>query len=141
MNRLLVVVALILLVTAGDSAKACSITPPSARSLYGVADVVALARPLLISQRKVQRKGKEVSQQTIVWRALMVWKGPIKHGDQFVTRMYYGGAECTSRSPVRERTAQFFYGYGNSPFLSFDVNTDLPHAEDDFLFLSDIQSK
>jgi hypothetical protein len=141
MNRLLVVAALILLVTAGYPAKACSIMPPSARSLYGVADVVALARPLSISQRKVQWKGEEVLQQTIVWRVLMDWKGPFKHGEQFITRMRYGMDECTSHFPVRERTAQFFYGYGKSPFLDFDVNADLPHAEDDFLFLSEIQSK
>ena len=141
MKRFATIAALVFLATISHYSKACSIMPPSARSLYAVADVVALARPLLISQRKVQWKGKEVLQQTIVWRVLMDWKGPYKHGDQFITRMRYDGVECTSHFPVRERTAQFFYGYGKSPFLDFDVNTDLPHAEDDFLFLSEIQSK
>lgn len=86
-------------------------------------------------------KGEEVLQQTIVWRVLMVWKGPLRHGEQFITRMRYGTGECTARSPVRERTTQFFYGYGKSPFLNFDVNSDLAHAEDDFLFLSEVHSK
>ena len=141
MKRLATITALVFIAAISHYAKACSIMPPSARSLYGSADVVALARPLLISQRKVQWKGKEVLQQTIVWRVLMDWKGPYKHGDQFITRMRYDGVECTSHFPVRKRTAQFFYGYGKSPFLDFDVNTDLSHAEDDFLFLSEVRSK
>lgn len=140
-RRLLVATVFALLVTIGPSAEACSIMPPSARSLYPVADVVALARPLLISQRKVQWKGKEVEQQTIVWRVLMAWKGPLGHGERFITRMRYGLDECTSQFPVHERTAQFFYGYGKSPFLDFDVNADLSHAEDDFLFLAEIRSR
>jgi hypothetical protein len=141
MKRVLIALASILLVTASYSAKACSIMPPSARSLYPIADVVALARPLLISERKVQWKGEEVLQQTIVWRVLMEWKGPLKHDDQFTTRMRYGMDECTSHFPVRERTVQFFYGHGKSPFLDFDVNADLSHAEDDFLFLSEVRPK
>lgn len=90
---------------------------------------------------QVQWKGKEVEQQTIVWRVLMAWKGPLGHGERFITRMRYGLDECTSQFPVHERTAQFFYGYGKSPFLDFDVNADLSHAEDDFLFLAEIRSR
>ena len=112
MTRFAAFAVFMYLAMTANPANACSIMPPSARALYPVADIVALARPLRVSQREVQREGEEVLQQTVVWRALMVWKGPFKHGDQFITRMYYGEAECTARFPVRQRTAQFFFGYG-----------------------------
>jgi len=121
-------------------AVACSIIfPPTERSFYE-SQIVALARPVGISNRPAQAFDPRYAgdfRQTVLWEVLLSWKGGLKSGDRFTTRRYFSRSpRCTSYFPIRDKSAYLLFGRGREPYADFHAHSP-EYSSHDFRFLSE----
>ncbi len=106
-------------------AVACSIIMPSPEEQFEDSHVVALAVPTAISYRPKAASDPAYPgefRQTVQWRVVLSWKGDLRSGDMFTTRMMHAPLECTSFYPVRRKSHVLIYARGREPYSDFHAS-------------------